>query len=156
MLNNLILMMCNPDESKRPSIFDISKQLDDEFEYSLPLSCSPESVCRYIEIDSCDGIISCSYDDSLYISPAKTKLVELLISEEREFACLVMCIYEKISFVPEFSMDTFNLSVILACKITKSDCSIPTSSRHVSAIRKFIHDGMYEFFDWKRYFQDSR
>jgi len=155
MLNNLILMMCNPDESKRPSIFDISKQLDEEFEYSLPLSCSPESVCRYIELDRCDGIISCTYDDSKYVSPAKDKLIELLIDEQREFAYLVMCIYEKISFIPEFSLDTFNLSVILACKITKTECDIHVSSRYVSIIKNFIKNGMYEFFEWKRYFQDN-
>lgn len=151
-INNLILRLCNPDESKRPSIFDISKQLDEEFNYTLPISCSPDSICKYIEIDKCDNIVTCSYDYSNFISPAKSIILTLLRDKSREYASLILMIYEIISFTPEFEHDVFNLSEIIASKLTRNVSNIPVTIKNVTKLKEYILKGMYEFFSWSRYY----
>lgn len=151
-INNLILRMCNPDESKRPSIFDISKQLDEEFNYTIPISCSPDSICKYIDIDNCDSIVTCSYDDSNFISPAKSIILSLLSEKNKEYASLILMIYEIISFTPEFDSDLFNLSEIIASKLTRTNINIPITNKHVTKLKEYISNGMYEFFNWQRYY----
>lgn len=151
-MNNLILRMCNPDESKRPSIFDISKQLEDECEYDLPISCSPDSVCKYIEIIKCDCICNCVYDSSTFVSPAKDTIIPLLEGKSIEYGSLILMLYEMLSCEPEYDKELFELSECVASKLTRQPISFTLTSRHVARLKEYICHGYYDFFNWVRYY----
>lgn len=151
-INNLILRMCNPKEENRPSIFDIYKQLEEDSDYTIPISCSPNSICDYIEIVKCEEIINCSYNEEKFLLPAKIQLKPLLCDMSREYASLVLLIYDILNFKPEFDSETYEMSVIISDKLLRKKSNIQIRSYHISRIKDYLNSAMYTFFDWKKYY----
>jgi hypothetical protein len=147
-LNNMIMMMCNPDESKRPTAFEVFEHLNDTVDYKIPMSCSPQSVCRYTE----PGIVSCVYDRTHFVSPARTEL-DSRLTEHGILGLMVLSVYEGLSCVPDFNSITFDLSWMIACSLVGREHGVTVTNEHVTVLREKFSRGMYSVFDYRSFFR---
>lgn len=150
--NNLILRMCNPNEANRPSIFDIYKQLDENFDYTIPISCSPNSICEYMEIIKCEEVINCSYNEQKFLLNEKKQLKAFLHGMNREYASLILLVYDIIKNSSDFDMETYEMSVIISDKLLRKKSTIQIRSHHISRLKEYLNSGMYVFFNWEKYY----
>lgn len=152
-INNLILRMCNPNESKRPSIFEVYSELNKIETYTIPISKSPDSVCRYIDIQNCENIISCNYDYNSFISPSKSSIIEQVLNNTKNEASLIMCVYETISTNPTYDKDTFNLSKLISYFLIRKKCDINITNKLILRVKSMISHNKINFMNWEKFYR---
>ena len=152
-INCMIMRMLTPDSSLRPSIFDIEIDLREDFTPSSLFGTTPDSVCRYIDIDDCDHILKCKFNRSYIVADFIEFLNSALSNETNEYGDLVIMIYNHLSNSIEFDLKTLRVSEIIAHGlVAKRIDKFIIDNKHVEAIKNYFCSGGYGFFDWYSFF----
>lgn len=153
-LNALILRMCNPNESERPSIFDVESEFNiNKKQNNFSLSTSPDLICHYDKIFECVHIAKCKFNPTYYISPAVNDLNKILTKDSYEYKSLVFMIYFYLTTTVEFDRDLYIICDIISCSMLgKKQSSFGISNLQVDKIKNILENKKFSMFKFSQYF----
>ena len=149
--------MCNPDESKRPSIFDVEDELRKGFDArELILSSSPDSICLYSELFKNPDSVKFSYDDRCFVSPARPYLMSLLKEKSKEHSSLIIMIYSYLTSSPSIDNDLYQICTIISNSLIGAPLlQYGVTNVQIEKLKYCLNERKFEFFNWKDYFDVS-
>lgn len=159
--NSLIIKMCNPDQTKRPSIFELRRQMPRNSTSSLwsplsSLSCSPEfsflgsSSCspRFEDIDEFNKR---RYLISNFIAPCSKEILSLLGSKSEEYISVFLIIYSNICSTGIFDSNIYKVTELLTNCLLRKKCN-SVSQSNIEKLKDILSSNKIVFFDTFSYY----